>query len=161
MAITTFDQILAFDKNLKPFQPPFISMVNTHRGLFRYNHLLFGVSSVQGIFQCAMEALLQGIQNVVVYIEDILVTGTTEEMHVNTLNEVLNCVKKAGLCLKKNKCHFMSPSFVFLGHKIYTQSLHPLLEKVNSTKDEPKPRIVFELKSYFGLLSYYSGFLPN
>ena len=108
-----------------------------------------------------METLLQGIQNVVVYIHDILVTGTTEEVHLNTLNEVLNCLKKAGLRLKKSKCHFMLPSVVFLGHKIDAQGLHPLPEKVKAIKDLPKPRNVSELKSYFGILSYYSKFLPN
>ena len=34
-------------------------VVNTHRGLFRYNWLPFGVSSPPGIFQRAMENLLQ------------------------------------------------------------------------------------------------------
>ena len=136
-------------------------VINTHRGLFRYNRLPFGVSSAPGIFQRAMETLLQGIQNVVVYIDDILVTGTMEEVHLNTLNEVLNRLKKVGLHLKKSKCHFMFPSGLFLGHKIDAQGLHPLLEKVKTIKDAPKPRNLYELKSYLGLLSYYSKFLPN
>ena len=65
-----------------------------------------------------------------VYIDDILVTGTTEKVHLNTLNEVLNHLIKAGLCLKESKCHFMLPSVVFLGHKINAQGLHLLPEKV-------------------------------
>ena len=40
---------------------------------------------------------LPGHSNVVVYIDNILVTGTTEEVHLNTLNEVLRRLKKAGL----------------------------------------------------------------
>ena len=32
-----------------------------------------------------------------VYMDDILVTGTTEEVHLNMLNEVLHCPKKVGL----------------------------------------------------------------
>ena len=46
-------------------------------------------------------------------------------MHLNTLNEVLNHLKKAGLRLKKSKCHFMLPSVVILGYKIDVQGLHP------------------------------------
>ena len=103
-----------------------------------------------------METLLKGIQDVVVYVDDILVPGTTQEF-----NEVLNHLKKAGLHLKKSKCHFMLSSVVFLGHKIDAQGLHPLLEKVKAIKDVPKPRNVSELKSYLGLLSYYSKFLAN
>ena len=136
-------------------------VINTHRGSFRYNRFPFGVSSAPGTFQHAMEALLQCIQNVVLYIDDILVTGSTEEAHMNTLNEVINCLKKAGLHLKKSKCHFMLPSVVFLGQKIGVQNLHPSPEKVKATEDAPKVRNVYDFKSYLGLLGYYSKFRPN
>ena len=38
--------------------------INTHKGLFRYNRLPFGVSSAPCIFQQIMEMLLQGIPGV-------------------------------------------------------------------------------------------------
>jgi len=53
-------------------------VINTQRGLFRYNRLPYGVSSAPGIFQRTMENLLQGISNIVVYLEDILIAGPTE-----------------------------------------------------------------------------------
>ena len=34
-------------------------VINTHRGLFRYNRLPYGISSAPGIFQKTMESLLQ------------------------------------------------------------------------------------------------------
>ena len=40
-----------------------------------YNRLPFGVSSAPGVFQRVMESILSGNPNVVVYIDDILVTG--------------------------------------------------------------------------------------
>ena len=105
-------------------------VINTHRGLFKYHRLPFGISSAPGIFQRTMENLLQGIPNVVVYIDDILVTGATEQEHLKTLEEVLNRLEKAGLRLKRSKCLFMVPSVDFLGHKIDSQGLHPIAEKV-------------------------------
>lgn len=62
-------------------------VINTHRGLFQYNHLPFGIASAPGIFQRTMESILSGIPNVVVYLDDILVTGPTEEAHLATLEE--------------------------------------------------------------------------
>ena len=41
-----------------------------------------------------METLLHGIQIVVVYIEDILVTRTREEINLNALDEVLHHLEK-------------------------------------------------------------------
>jgi len=56
--------------------------VNTHLGLFRYYHLPFGVPA---IFQHAMDTLLQRVTNVICYIDDLLVTGETDEEHLQHL----------------------------------------------------------------------------
>ena len=48
--------------------------INTHKGLFKYNRLPFGVSSAPAIFQRCMESLLREQKGAAVYIGDILVT---------------------------------------------------------------------------------------
>ena len=63
--------------------------------------------------------------------------------------------------MKPNKCSFMRPSVTYLGHVIDAHGLHPLDERVRAIKDAPTPKTVGELKSYLGMLSYYSRFLPN
>ena len=60
-------------------------MVNTHKGLFRYHRLPYGVSSAPGIFQHTMDNLLQGLPYVVVRGDDILVSGTNDEKHLHNL----------------------------------------------------------------------------
>ena len=74
-----------------------LAVKNTHKGLFRYTRMPYGISSAPGIFQRFIESVLQGIPNVTVYIDDILVTGLTEEEHLENLSEVLNRLEKAGL----------------------------------------------------------------
>ena len=136
-------------------------VINTHRGLFRYNRLPFGISSAPGIFQRVMESLLSGIPGVVVYIDDVLVTGKTQEEHLKALDEALGRMREAGLRLKKDKCVFLAPSVVYLGHRIDEQGLHPVAEKLQALQEAPRPTNVSELKSYLGLLTYYAKFLPN
>ena len=136
-------------------------VINTHRGPFRYNRLPFGVSSAPGIFQRVMESVLKGIPRVVVYLDDILITAPTEEEHVATLAVVLARLKEAGLRLKRDKCVFLAPSVTYLGHVIDSQGLHPIQEKVQAIREAPPPNNVAELKSYLGLLTYYSKFLRN
>ena len=60
-------QQLPLDDDSKKFV-----VVNTHRGLFRYTRLPFGIASAPGIFQRVIESVLQGIDGVVVYLDDIL-----------------------------------------------------------------------------------------
>ena len=132
--------------------------VNTPKGLYRYNRLPFGVSSAPSIFQRTMENLLQGIKGVSVYIDDILITGTSTDEHLSTVDEVLEKLETAGLKLNKSKCFFLRPSIEYLGHK---DGLHPTTEKVRAIQEAPQPRNVGELRSFFGIINYYNRFLPN
>ena len=77
-------------------------VINTHKGLFRYNRLPFGVSSAPAVFQRVMESVLQGIPNVVVYFDDILVAGKSTAEHLSMLEKVLSRLQEAGLRLKTN-----------------------------------------------------------
>ena len=147
---------LKLDKELKEYL-----VISTHNGLFRYTRLPYGISSAPGIFQKAMEQLLQGILHVSVYIDDILITAETEAEYLKILEEVLDRLAKAELRVKKHKCKFMASSVTYLGYVIDAQGIRPLPEKVEAIKQAPTPKNVTELKSYLGLLSYYGKFLPN
>jgi len=81
-------------------------------------------------FQCTIESTLQGIPHVTVYIDDILITGTTQEEHLHNLEEVLSRLEKANIRLKLCKCAFFLPSVHYLGHRISAQGLQPLTDKV-------------------------------
>ena len=72
-------------------------MINTHKGLFRYRRLPFGITSAPAIFQRVMESLLQNI----VYIDGILITGKNDEEHLKSLETVLKRIEDAGMLLKK------------------------------------------------------------
>lgn len=119
------------------------------------------MSLALAIFQRVMENLLQGIRQVAVYFDDIIVTGKDTSEHLLTLEVVLSHLKEAGLGLKRNKCKFLAPSVSFLAYVINKHGIHPLLEKIWAIKDVPHPQSVTELKSFLGLLTYYNRFMPN
>ena len=52
--------------------------VNTHRSLYRYTRLPYEVASAPTIFQRVMDTILQGLPGVICYIDDILITGPTD-----------------------------------------------------------------------------------
>ena len=135
--------------------------INTHKGLFRYNRLPFGVESAPAIFQRTMDSLLQDLPHVCVYLDDILITGPTDEAHAKTLDEVLRRLNDAGVRLKREKCFFMLPSVEYLGHRISASGLQPTDGKIKALKDAPVPHNVSQLKSFLGLLNYYGKFIPK
>ncbi len=107
------------------------------------------------------ESLVASIPNVAVYLDDILLTGLSDQDHPATLNWVLARLQEAGLRLKHNKCACMGQEAEFLGHKVDTSGLHPLPHKVRVIQKAPAPTNVTELRAYLGLLNYHDRFLPN
>lgn len=145
---------------LDPSAKKFVT-INTHKGLYTYCRLPFGVASSPAIFQRTMEGILQNMPHVTVYLDDILVTGTSDEEHLRNLDEVLSRLKRSGLRLKRSKCEFLGEEVVFLGHKISAEGVQPVTEKVTAIQEAPTPQSVSELKAYLGLLNYYHKFLPS
>ena len=111
-------------------------VVNTHRGFFQYTRLPFGVSSVPGIFRRVIEGLLQGIEGVVVYLDDSLITGSMEEKHLKTLDEVLSHLDKAGLQVKRRKCESLSPTWAIAS----MQLVYILFETKSELSRKPQSR---------------------
>lgn len=98
--------------------------INTHRGLYEYTRLPFGISSAPAQFQKTMDIILQGLPKVLCYIDDILVTGKDDDDHYANLENVLKRLKEYGLKLKREKCAFLRESIEYLGHKIDSKGDH-------------------------------------
>ena len=91
----------------------------TLTGVYLLTHVCHNsVLSAPGIFQRVIDAMFQGIPNVLCYLDDILITGSSDEQHMDTLNKVLDILLEAGIHLKQSKCEFMKYSVVFLGHRV-------------------------------------------
>ena len=103
-----YNQVL-LDEDSKQY-----TVINTHKGLFRYNRLSFGINSAPGIFQRVMEGLLQGMDGVIVYIDDILVTGKTRTEHIKTLGCWLDWEKLVFTLIRTN-VYFLHPQYPIWG----------------------------------------------
>ena len=84
--------------------------INTHRGLYRYRRFPFGIASAPALFQKVMDTILQGLDHAMVFIDDILLTGATEEEHLKVFEEVLRRLEKHCVHVKRTKCSFMQAS---------------------------------------------------
>ncbi len=135
--------------------------VNTQRGLYTYHWLSYGVSSAPSIFQAVMDQILQGIEHVTRFLDDILITAGSREEHLRKLEEVLSRLEKYNVRVKQSKCKFMTNKVEYLGHIVDSEGLHPMEEQVKAIVNAPSPTNVTELRSFLGLLNYYGRFMKN
>ena len=135
--------------------------INTHRGLYRYTRLPFGVASAPAIFQKTMDMVLQGLPKVICYLDDILITGSTEEEHLANIDQVLERLRQYDIRARCSKCSFLRPSVEYLGHRVDATGLHTTASNVEVVTQAPTPRNVQELRSFLGLVHYYCKFQPH
>ena len=135
--------------------------INTHRGLYQYTRLPFGIASAPAIFQRAMDTILQGMSGVLCYLDDTLIVGKNKEEHLATVEEVLKRLQNEGLRVNKGKCCFLTTSVQYLGHRIDANGIHATGEKLDAVLMAPVPSSVPQLRSFLGMINYYSKFIPN
>ena len=137
--------------------------INTHKGLYHYSRLPFGVASAPALFQRVMKTVMQGLPRVACYLEndDILITGATFDGHVQTLEKVLQHLQSYGIRVKMAICVFLCDAVEYLGHRIDASELHALASKAEAVTQAPELQDQAELRSFLGLLHFNGKFLPN
>ena len=135
--------------------------INTHKSLFQYNRLVFGITSSPAICQRAIDQVLQGVPGNQCILDDMLISGKTDEEHLENLESVLKRLQDAGLKANKEKCVFFKDRVQFCGHEIDKEGLHKTQEKIEAVVNAPRPENVSQLRSFLGLVNYYNRFLPN
>jgi len=135
--------------------------INTHRGLYRYTRLPFGVASAPAIFQKVMDTILQGLPNVICYLDDILVCGGTMEENLKNVEQVLLRLKQYKVKAKKEKCVFLARTVEYLGHRVDESGLHTLDSKVAAITKAPRLNCMCKSFAHSLLLSQVSAKFSN
>ena len=104
----------------------------THTGLYRYKHLMFGVSAAPEIYQHVIQQSLQGCPGVRNISDDIIVFGKTQQEHDHNLNTVLVRLQECGLTLNGDKCKFSVSEVTFFGYTIAANGIRPTDETVTA-----------------------------
>lgn len=135
----------------------------THKGLFEFLVMPFGLVNAPATFQRFMDKLLGDLywQGVSCYLDDILMGAETEEECLRLFEEVVKRLSKAGCRVKLSKCQFGPKELVYLGFLLGEGCLKPVAEKVKCIEELMSPRCQRELRSALGLLGFYRPFIPG
>ena len=133
----------------------------THKGVYRYKRLFFGISSAFETFQKHVEITLAGCKGARNISDDILIWGKYQEDHDKNLDEALKKLNDRHLKLKRNKCIFSVDSLVFAGHCLSARGISPEQSKIDAIKAIQRPTNATEVRSFLGLANFCSRFIKD
>ncbi|XP_055701773.1 uncharacterized protein K02A2.6-like [Phlebotomus papatasi] len=138
-----------------------ILTIHTTRGLFKFHRLPPGIRCAPGIFQELVEKMLAGIDNVIVYFDDICVATNSEKENLSTVKKVLQRLQEFGFHVRMEKCKFFSPTIKFLGVIVDETGLRADPEKISAIRDMPAPKNLPELRSFLGAIQFWGKFIKS
>ena len=128
---------------------------------YEYLRMPFGMVNSGMTMMRAVWKLLDVMDNVVDYIDDLLVHTQTWEEHVQTLKELFKRLKAANLVARPTKCAFGATQVDFLGHCLEQGMIGLQDVNVQKMRDAPRPTTKKEIRSFLGLAGYCQDFIPN
>jgi hypothetical protein len=133
----------------------------THRGLFEYNTMPFGLKTAPGIFQRFMDGILGRLRwtAALCYIDDVIIFSNTVEEHAEHVGYILRAAISAGLKFSPAKCHFGYASLKLLGRRVSTEGVEVLQDKLAAVRELRAPRTLKDLWHVLGLFGYYRNFI--
>jgi len=140
-------------KHLTAFQTPL--------GLFQFRTMPFGLVCASASFTRVMRRLLQGLEDIDNFIDDVMVYTETFEQHLVCLRSLFQRLRQAKLTAKPSKCHFCFDTIECLGHVVGNDKLEPLPDKLESIREAKRPETKKQVRAFLGLIGFYRKFINN
>ena len=135
-------------------------------GLYQWKRMPFGLCNATATFQRLMAQALTKVTKkygnlVMCYVDDVVIATPTLEDHIDRLDEVFGCMKRAGLKCKPSKCEILRDSIKYLGRMVDRHGVRPDPEAVEAVLTWKAPRTDTQLLSFLGFANYYREFIKG
>jgi len=140
---------------------PYTAFTVPSMGQFQWVTSPMSLLGCPASFQRLMETVVNGISNVIVYINDLLLHSATHEEHLATLGKVLKHLIQHKIKINLQKCIFGSKEVSYLGFRLTEEGIKPGTDKLKALKNAPTPSSVHEVRQFLGLCNFLRGHVCN
>ena len=138
-----------------------LTAFSTPLGLFQFRTMPFGLVNAPAVFSRLMRKLLDNMDNIDNFIDDILVFTMTWTEHKDVLIDLFQRLHAAGLTAKPSKSFIGYRNLECLGHFVGNDRLQPNPDKVKAIENAERPVTKRQVKAFIGLVGFYRKFIPN
>ena len=135
--------------------------INTHKGLYEFNWLPFGLKVSPNIFQQIMDTMLAGLDFATAYFDDILIKSKDRKTHFEHIIQVFERIEEYGFKLGVEKCEFFMSKIKYLGQIIDSDGRRPDPARAEAIKSMPTLKNIVTLQAFLGLANYYGIYIPK
>ena len=131
-------------------------------GFYEFTCMPFGLCKAPATFQNLMQNTLGelNLTYCVIYLDDVIVFGHTEEEHLERLRVVFKRFREFNLKLKPSKCSFFQSEIMYLAHHV-SRSILPSRENVWAMQEFPMPKTYTQVHPFCGLVGHYRRFIKG
>jgi len=146
---------------LHPRSRPYTAFTLPGKGQFQWVTSPQGLLGSPSSFQRLMETVMHNIQNVLVYIDDLLLHSHDHPSHLRTLEEVLSRLVQNGIKINLEKCIFGSKEVSYLGFRLTEEGIKPGIDKLKAVAQVTPPTSVKEVRQFLGLCNFFRNHVRN
>ncbi|KAJ9528469.1 hypothetical protein QJQ45_020362 [Haematococcus lacustris] len=96
-----------------------------------------------------------------VYIDDLLIHGTSAEQHLTNVAAALRMLQANGLMAHPDKSLFGADVVEYLEHNVSNHGLSPIAAKVAAVTALPTPTCLHDLRQIMGFINYHRCYVPG
>jgi hypothetical protein len=123
-----------WQKKLEPDSQPLTAFTIPNQGQFHWITSPMGLLGCPASFQRLMEKVLQGLQNILIYINNMLINTDTHEKQIEALEQVLMRLHRHHLKINLDKYLFRDQQVSYLGFTLTPQGIKPGEAKLKAIK---------------------------
>ena len=130
-------------------------------GQFQWTRGAMGLTGCPASFARIMDIIMDGLDHVICYIDDVLIHSKSPESHLVHLEQAMSRLEANNLKLNLSKCLFLQPSVPYLGYQLSQDGISPGKIKANAVLESQPPTTLRQLQSFLGLCNFFRNFIPN
>ncbi|ORD97962.1 YG31B [Hepatospora eriocheir] len=129
--------------------------------LYEFTRIPFGLKNAPRVFQRVMQQILNVLDFVKVYLDDILIHSENIHDHIQHCKIILELLKNHNVKINFDKSKFIQYEVKYIGFIISNQGIKADMDKIDNIRNLHESQNVKQLQKFLGFVNWFRDFLPD